>query len=155
MKTGTLCYVKRGNKVLMMNRNIKKGDIHKGKYNGLGGKLAPGETPEECVIREVKEESGLDIVNPVLHGILTFPAFDGIEDWMVFLFSAVSEEGELSDCNEGSLVWVDEDRLFDLPLWEGDPIFINWMKEPRFFSAKFIYNQGRLLSHSVVFYPYK
>ena len=79
MINATLCYVKNGNKTLMLHRIKKENDIHEGKWNGLGGKMEAGETPEECVIREVREESGLQIQNPALRGVLTFPNFDGLE----------------------------------------------------------------------------
>lgn len=86
MKLGTLCYVRNGDKTLMIHRNSREGDFHLGKYNGLGGKFEAGESPEECVIREIKEESGLDITEPQLKGVITFPLFDGVDDWYVFLF---------------------------------------------------------------------
>ena len=87
MKIGTLCYVRKGNKTLMIHRVKRDNDMHKGKWNGLGGKFNQGETPEECVIREVKEESGLSIKNPQLKGLITFPAADyPPEDWYVFVF---------------------------------------------------------------------
>ena len=88
MKIGTLCYIKKNNKTLMLHRVKKENDMHKNKWNGLGGKLIPGESPEECVIREIKEESGLNIKTPSLKGIITFPKFDNIEDWLVFVFTA-------------------------------------------------------------------
>src|SRR6476469_9924460 len=91
----TLCYVQKGGKTLMLHRVKKKNDIHEGKWNGLGGKMEQGETPEECVIREVREESGLRIDQPELRAILTFPEFDGHDDWLVFLFVANRFSGEL------------------------------------------------------------
>ena len=80
----------KNNQTLMLHRVKKENDMHEGKWNGLGGKLEAGETPEECVIREVKEESGLNIFNPKLHGFIAFPAFDEIQDWFVFIFSLFS-----------------------------------------------------------------
>jgi len=126
--------------------------MHEGKWNGLGGKLEMGETPEECVIREVAEESGLTIRNPQLKGVLTFPQFDGIDDWMAFLFTATQFEGELIDSPEGNLAWIDDSEIFGLNLWEGDRIFLKWVDEGRFFSGKFIYKNKKLIDHSVVFY---
>ncbi len=152
MKIGTLCYVKKEGKTLMLHRIKKENDIHKGKWNGLGGKLENGETPEECVVREVKEESGLEIKNPVLKGILTFPAFDGVEDWYVFVFTATEFEGEIIDSPEGKLEWIEDKKLTDLNLWEGDKIFLKWIEENRFFSAKFVYKDGKLLFYKVNFY---
>lgn len=152
MTLGTLCYVRRSDKTLMLHRVKKKHDIHQGKWNGLGGKLESGETPEECVIREVQEESGLTIADPSLKGILTFPAFGGIENWIVFVFEAHQFEGKLQESDEGILKWVDRTELFNLNLWEGDRIFLKWIEEGRFFSGKFIYKEDRLVHHHVVFY---
>ncbi|MCU7499207.1 MAG: 8-oxo-dGTP diphosphatase [Ignavibacteria bacterium] len=152
MKLATLCYVKRNGSTLMLHRIKKKNDMHEGKWNGLGGKLEKGETPEECVIREVQEESGLKINSPRLHGFITFPLFDGVEDWYVFVYSTDSFEGDLIDSNEGVLKWIPDNELFNLNLWEGDKTFIGWMLEGRFFSAKFSYKEGRLTDYSVVFH---
>jgi 8-oxo-dGTP diphosphatase len=152
MKLATLCYVFNGNKVLMINRNKRKDDMHLGKWNGLGGKFNPGETPEECVIREVYEESGLLIKNPVLRGFLTFPAFDDEEDWYVFVFTANEFSGHLTESYEGELEWIEWEKVTDLPLWEGDKYFLDWLNQDRFFSAKFIYKNSRYITHSVIFY---
>ncbi|MBT4136422.1 MAG: 8-oxo-dGTP diphosphatase [Candidatus Latescibacteria bacterium] len=152
MKIGTLCYIKHNDKTLMLHRVKKENDMHEGKWNGLGGKLEAGETPEECIIREVKEESGLTIYNPNLRGILTFPKFDGIDDWMAFLFTATQFEGELIDSPEGNLEWIEDTEVFNLNLWPGDRIFLNWVEENRFFSGKFIYKNKKLIDHSVIFH---
>jgi len=92
MKLATLCYIKDNstNKTLMLYRNKKENDYHEGKWNGLGGKFELGETPEECAIRELKEESGLTVENPKLKGLLTFPNFDGVDDWYVFVFVIIN-----------------------------------------------------------------
>jgi 8-oxo-dGTP diphosphatase len=148
----TLCYLRQGGRTLMVHRNKKPGDAHKGKYNGLGGKLEAGESPEDCVRREMKEETGLTILDPRLRGILTFPAFKDGEDWLVFVYTATSAAGELGDCPEGTLEWVEDARLLSLPLWEGDKVFLPWLEQGRFFSAKFVYRDGRLASHEAVFY---
>lgn len=152
MKLATLCYVQHGQKTLMLHRIKKPQDIHQGKWNGLGGKLLPGETPEQCVIREVEEESGITLSNPELRGILTFPNFDGNEDWYVFLFTATTTQDTFVDSPEGALSWIPDESLFELNLWEGDRMFLRWLSEGRFFSAKFVYREGALLEHSVVFY---
>lgn len=148
----TLCYVRRDGRTLMLHRNKKPGDVHRGKWNGLGGKLEPGESPEECVIREVREESGLAIEEPRLRGILTFPSFRPGEDWLVFVFTAARFSGTLGECAEGALEWVPDDALLDRPLWEGDRVFLPWLSQPRFFSGKFVYRDGALESHSARFY---
>jgi 8-oxo-dGTP diphosphatase len=136
----------------MLYRNKKENDFHEGKWNGLGGKFEPGETPEECVIREVKEESGLNIRNPNLSGIITFPLFDGENDWYVFVFTADEFEGEICDSDEGRLEWIEKDKLFELNLWEGDRIFMEWIFEERFFSAMFNYSDKKFIDYSVKFY---
>ena len=152
MKVSTLCYIKQNNQTLMLHRIKKKNDIHKNKWNGLGGKLERGESPEECVKREVFEESGLIIESPNLHGVITFPKFDGIDDWIVFVYTANNFEGNLIDCDEGKLDWVSDDQLLKLNLWEGDKIFIPWLTQDKFFSAKFIYEKKKLINYDVIFY---
>jgi 8-oxo-dGTP diphosphatase len=152
MKLATLCYVRRDGKTLMIHRMKKADDIHAGKWNGLGGKFEPGESPEDCVIREVMEESGLIIKNPIMKGFLTFPDFANDEDWYAFVFIAHDYEGELIDPQEGYLRWIDDNELLTLPLWEGDLIFLPWLNRPGFFSAKFRYLDGRLVDHEAAFY---
>tara|TARA_Y100000768_G_C23751930_1_gene574329 strand:- start:165 stop:623 length:459 start_codon:yes stop_codon:yes gene_type:complete len=152
MKVSTLCYIKQNNQTLMLHRIKKENDIHKNKWNGLGGKLEPGESPEECVKREVFEESGLIIESPNLHGVITFPKFDGIDDWIVFVYTANNFEGNLIECDEGKLDWVSDDQLLNLNLWEGDKIFIPWLTQDKFFSAKFIYEKKKLINYDVIFY---
>ena len=148
----TLCYVRKNGKTLMMHRVKKANDIHEGKWNGLGGKMESGESPEDCVVREVHEESGLRIRKPALRGILTFPEFDGQNDWIVFLYTASSFSGSVTECKEGWLEWIPTARLARLPLWEGDKFFLKWLQGKRFFSAKFVYRKGRLKEHRVQFY---
>ena len=109
MLLATLCYIKHDGKTLMVHRNKKPNDIHAGKWNGLGGKFEAGETPEECIRREVEEEAGLVIQNPRLHGLLVFTNFQG-NDWYVFVFTASEFEGQLSESSpEGRLAWIDDD----------------------------------------------
>jgi 8-oxo-dGTP diphosphatase len=153
MKLATLCYVQKDGKTLMIHRMKKKNDIHEGKWNGLGGKFEPGETPEECVVREVGEESGLRLTSYTLRGFLTFPLFARNEDWYAFVFTADGFEGELIDPAEGYLEWIDNEKLLDLNLWEGDRTFLPWLNQPGFFSGKFSYEEGRLVSHQAVHYP--
>lgn len=152
MKLATLCYVKAHGQTLMLHRIKKPNDMHQGKWNGLGGKLMPGETPEQCAIREVEEESGLRMLEPQLRGFLTFPAFDEIDDWYCFVFVAHEFTGDLIESDEGVLAWIDDDRLLDLNLWEGDRIFLPWLEQDGFFSGQFVYEKGRLVDHHVVFY---
>ena len=127
MKLATLCYVRQDGKTLMVHRIKKPNDMHQGKWNGLGGKLDSGETPEECAVREIYEESGLRVRNPALKGLLTFPGFANDEDWYAFVFVATDFDGELIDSPEGRLEWIDDERLFDLDLWDGDRVFLRWL----------------------------
>jgi len=148
----TLCYVRYDSQTLMLHRVKKANDMHEGKYNGLGGKFLPGETPEACAIREVQEESGLTMIEPKLKGFIDFPRFDGVNDWYVFIFTADKFTGEMIESDEGNLEWVPTDKLLDLHLWEGDKIFLKWLANDSFFSAKFVYENGKLKDHSVTFY---
>ena len=149
----TLCYILDKNEnILMLHRVKKENDIHKDKWNGLGGKFEKGESPEDCVIREVYEESGLTIKNPNLKGVITFPEFDGKNDWLVFVFLVKDFYGKLIDSNEGILEWISKEKILSLPLWEGDKIFIPWLFEKEYFSAKFIYKNKKLTDWSVIKY---
>ena len=152
MQLATLCYLRKNNKTLMLHRVKKENDMHEGKWNGLGGKFLPGETPEECALREVKEESGYEIGRLKLHGFIVFPLFDGVQDWNVFIFSGEDLSGEEIISDEGNLKWIEDDKLSDLRLWDGDKIFLKWLDEDRFFSAKFIYREGELQDYEVIFY---
>lgn len=152
MILATLCYVKQNGKTLMVYRNKKPNDIHAGKWNGLGGKFEAGETPEECIRREVKEEAGLVIQNPRLHGLLIFPKFKG-NDWYVFVFTATEFSGELIESPEGRLEWVEDERLASLNLWASDHIFLPWIEAGKFFSAKFEYEGDVMLGYEAAFYP--
>jgi 8-oxo-dGTP diphosphatase len=153
MKLGTLCYIEQNNQVLMLHRIKRENDMHRGLWVGLGGKMEPGESPEECVVREVREESGLSIHRPRMRGILTFPG-DGIdEDWYVFLFTASEFSGELIPCAEGVLQWIDKGELHALPMHEGDRLFLNWLDEnDGFLSAKCEYAYGKLKGYKFIAY---
>jgi len=151
MKLATLCYVKQSGKTLMIHRVKKANDLHAGKWNGLGGKLEPGESPEQCVIREVREESGLEIVHPRYHGLLIFADFAG-EDWFVWVFTANQFSGELIESNEGNLKWIPDDEVKSLNLWPSDQIFLPWLEKDKIFSARFQYHGDEMLGHEVAFY---
>jgi 8-oxo-dGTP diphosphatase len=148
----TLCYVRQGDSTLMIHRVKKDRDMHLGKWNGLGGKLFPGESPEDCAIREVFEESGLRVISLKLKGVLTFPQFQLGEDWYAFVFVINKFDGELIDSPEGHLCWIKNGDLMDLNLWEGDRIFLPWLEEPGIFSAKFYYSEGKLMDYVVNHY---
>jgi 8-oxo-dGTP diphosphatase len=152
IKLATLGYVRRDGHTLMLHRVKKAGDYHRGKWNGLGGKLLPGESPEECLRREVLEESGLTVEAATLRGIITFPNFDGVDDWYCFVYTVEQVSGELAASPEGELRWIPDEGLLDLNLWEGDRVFIPWLFEGRFFSAKFVYEGGVLRDYAVTFY---
>jgi len=152
MKLATLCYIRKDNNTLMLHRVKKKNDYHEGKWNGLGGKFEPGETPEECAVREIKEESGLIVREIKLKGFITFPMFDGKDDWYVFVFVINKFEGTLIDSPEGNLSWIPNEELLNINLWDGDKIFIPWLEQDKFFSAKFNYRGKEFLNYSVEFY---
>jgi 8-oxo-dGTP diphosphatase len=152
MKLATLCYLRKEGHTLMVHRVKKENDMHAGKWNGLGGKFEPGESPEDCTRREIFEESGLMARELILKGVLTFPQFSNAEDWYVFVFVVSDFEGQLIDSPEGDLKWVPDDQLLDLNLWPGDRIFLPWLEQPKFFSGKFMYEMGKLVQHEVAFY---
>jgi len=152
MKLATLCYIRNQGKTLMVHRIKKANDVHQGKWNGLGGKLEPGETPEECASREIYEESGLIARKLEWKGILTFPDFANNEDWYAFVFVVPEFEGALIDSVEGDLHWIDNKELSNLNLWEGDTIFLPWLERPEFFSGKFVYKEGRLVDYQLSIY---
>lgn len=152
MKLAVLCYLEKEGKTLMLHRVKKADDYHEGKWNGLGGKFEQGETPEECAKREVLEESGFLMQEPKLKGLITFPMFDKKDDWYVFIYTCDKFTGSLIDSPEGNLEWIPNDKVSELNLWEGDKIFLNWIYQDKFFSAKFIYDNGRYINHEVIFY---
>lgn len=137
----TLCYIYGPSGVLMMHRTKKENDINKDKYIGVGGHLEHGESPEECVLREVKEETGLRMTSFRLRGIITF-VIDDIDE-ITFLYTCDGFEGEIRGgdaCNEGELIWIEEDRIEELPIWPGDKIFFRLLKErDDVFSLKLTY----------------
>lgn len=151
IKLCTLAYVRDGERTLMLRRPDDHPD-QSGKYNGLGGKFEPGESPEQCLAREVLEESGLVVREAELKGFLTFPAFDGADDWYVFVYLVTSFSGTATAGAEGELHWIPTAELAALPLWEGDRHFLPWLDQPRLFSAVFRYVNGRYSGHDVEFY---
>ena len=133
MHNSTLCYITRGNDVLMLHRVKKKNDINKDKWIGVGGKFEGAESPDECILREAREETGLTLISYKCRGIVTF-VNDGCEGEYMFLFTADGFEGELKECDEGDLQWVSREFLDGLPKWEGDQIFLDllWQDAPFF-----------------------
>lgn len=133
MHNSALCYLLRGNDVLMLHRVKKKNDINKDKWIGIGGKFEPEEAPEECLLREAKEETGLTLTSWRCRGVVTFLNEGGEGEYM-YLFTADGFEGTLKVCNEGDLAWVSREFLHSLPMWEGDRIFLEllWQDAPFF-----------------------
>ena len=146
-KLTTLCYIEKDNKYLMLHRVKKKEDINKGKWIGVGGHFEKMESPDDCLIREVKEETGLNLTSYRARGIITFIYGSDIVEYM-HLYTADGFEGSLIECNEGVLKWIDKEDVFNLELWEGDRIFLKFLLEEReFFSLKLIYNtEDKLIS---------
>ena len=140
----TLCYVLRGDEVLMLHRVKKKNDINQDKWIGIGGKFEENESPDACLLREAKEETGLTLTNYQLRGIVTFLS-DRAEGEYMYLFTADGFQGELTACDEGDLQWVSRDFLDQLPKWEGDQIFLDlmWNNAP-FFLLTLRYEGDRL-----------
>lgn len=150
----TLAFVRRGERTLMLERAPRAADdAHAGRWNGLGGKFLPGESPEACLRREVREEAGIEVEDATLKGCITFPAFDGVRDVYTFVFVVTRFRGEpLLEGPEGRLHWVPTHSVATLPLWEGDPVFLPWLERPGVFSATFRYVRGRFAGHDVVHY---
>ncbi|MBP5491531.1 MAG: 8-oxo-dGTP diphosphatase [Clostridiales bacterium] len=144
----TLCYIYGPSGILMLHRTKKENDINKDKYIGVGGHLEHGESPEECVMREVKEETGLTMKSFRLRGIITF-VIDDIDE-CTFLYTCDDFEGDLITCKEGDLEWIDPERIEELPLWPGDKIFFRLLKERQdVFSLKLTYIHDQLTEAAV------
>ena len=141
----TLCYITRGEEVLMLHRVKKKNDVNKDKWIGIGGKFLDGESPDECLLREAKEETGLALTSWRCRGIVTF-LNDCCEGEYMYLFTADSWEGDLKECDEGDLQWISRDFLDSLPKWEGDQIFLDLLwKDAPFFLLTLRYSGDKLL----------
>lgn len=141
----TLCYIEKDGKYLMLHRVKKKNDINQDKWIGVGGKFEAEESPEECVLREAKEETGFLLTEYRFRGIVTFVSGNGETEYM-HLFTAAGFEGEMISCSEGNLEWVDKDRIAELNIWEGDKIFLKLLVErEEFFSLKLVYDGGERL----------
>lgn len=139
MQNTTLCYIEREGQYLMLHRVKKKNDVNQDKWVGVGGKFEDKESPEECLLREVKEETGLTLTRYAYRGLVTFVS-DRWETEYMHLFTADSFEGDMIVCDEGDLEWVDKQAVQDLPIWTGDKIFLDLLTrgEP-FFSLKLSY----------------
>ena len=149
MILSTHCYIERDDQILMMHRIKKKNDIHMNRWVGLGGKMNPGETPEQCIIREIYEESNLKANSVKLRGFITFPDFMGDNDWYMFLFSCDDFSGDVIENEEGKLKWIPKSDINQLNMLEGDKIFMKWMTKYNFFTARFIYKDDELIDYSL------
>ena len=149
MKQTTLCYLERGDEYLMLHRTKKKNDENHDKWIGVGGKFEAGESPEDCMHREIFEETGLTVTAYRYRGIVTFVS-DIYETEYMHLFTVTDWEGEARECDEGELAWIKKQKLFDLTLWQGDRIFLRLLQEDvPFFSLKLTY-QGDELQEAVL-----
>ena len=149
-KLTTLCYIENENQYLMLHRIRKKNDVNHDKWIGVGGKFERGESPEECLLREVKEETGYTLTSWKYRGIITFVYGEDIAEYMS-LYTADKYEGTQIDCDEGVLEWVDKDKISELNLWEGDRIFFRLLDErDDFFSLKLVYNTEDVLQQAVL-----
>jgi 8-oxo-dGTP diphosphatase len=152
MLNTTLCYIEQDGSYLMLLRNKKKVDINKNKWIGVGGKFEEAESPEECLLREVKEETGLTLLDYRLRGIVTFVS----EGWgyeYMYLFTADRFEGTLTACNEGELRWIPKEEVPKLNVWEGDRAFLTLLaQDSPFFSMKLRYQGDELVEKQVKLY---
>ena len=146
MTNTCLCYIERDNKYLMLHRVKKKNDLNRDKWVGIGGKFEEGETPEESCLRESFEETGLTLKNLSYRGLVTFVSDEWGTEYM-HLFHSNSFEGDLKECDEGNLEWVEKSDVYNLPLWAGDKIFLRLLdKKIPFFSLKLVYEGEKLIN---------
>ena len=149
----TLCYIEQDGKYLMLHRTKKKQDINGGKWIGVGGHLEEGESPEDCLVREVREETGLTLASYTFRGLITFIS-DRQETELMCLFTADGFEGEPGACNEGELAWIPKTEVPALPTWEGDAVFLEILlrDDPRFFTLRLAYEGDKLIDKKLQFY---
>ena len=149
-KLSTLCYIEKDDKYLMLHRTVKENDVNKDKWIGVGGHFEYGESPEECLLREVKEETGYTLTSWAYRGIVTFVYGEDVVEYMS-LYTADGFEGEPIDCDEGELEWVEKSKIETLKLWEGDKIFFDLLeRDCDFFSLKLVYNIEDILKSAVL-----
>ena len=146
MNFTTLCYIEKENKYLILHRTSKKKDGNKDKWIGVGGHFEEGESPEECLLREVKEETGLELTSYQFRGIVTFISDEWPDEYMC-LYTADKYTGDIGNCDEGELVWVEKGKIMNLNIWEGDKIFLKLLIENQpFFSLKLEYKGDKLIN---------
>ena len=152
MRNTTLCYIEKDDKYLMLHRVKKENDQNKDKWIGVGGKFEDGETPEDCVRREVLEETGLTLTEYKYRGIVTF-VLKGWGTEYMHLFTATGFTGEMKTCDEGDLVWMPKSEIENLEIWEGDKVFFRLLaEESGFFSLKLVYENDMLIETDVYKY---
>ena len=141
----SLCYLERDGKYLVLHRTKKENDENQDKWIGVGGKFEPGETPDQCALREVKEETGLTMTDFALRGLIVFVSDVWGTEYM-YLYTATKWRGRLIDCDEGELVWLDKKALFEKNLWEGDRLVLKALDErTEFFMMKLRYEGEKLV----------
>ena len=144
MLNTTLCYIEKDGRVLMLHRTKKQNDLNVDKWIGVGGKFEDKESPEDCLLRETREETGLTLTDYRYRGIVTFVSDRWPTEYM-HLFTATGFTGRQKECDEGELVWIEKTRLAELTLWEGDKIFLRLLEQNvPFFSLKLVYEGERL-----------
>ena len=149
MILSTLCYIEKDNKYLMLHRTKKKNDISKDKWLGIGGKFEEGESPEECIVREVMEETGLKLNSYQLRTIVTYVSTNWETEYM-YVFTSNDFTGKLIECNEGDLQWIDKKEVTKLNTWEGDKIFMEKLQNDNiFFTVKFEYDGDKLIKYNL------
>jgi 8-oxo-dGTP diphosphatase len=148
MVLSTLCYIEKEGQYLLLHRIKKENDVNRDKWIGVGGKFLEGESPEECLLREVKEETGLTLTRWRFRGIVTFVCPPWPIEYM-HLYTADGFEGEVGVCDEGVLEWVDKQKVCDLPIWEGDRLFLERLRQDAPpFSLKLVYENDRLIEYT-------
>lgn len=149
MQNTTLCYIEKDGAYLMLHRVKKVNDVNKDKWIGVGGHMRENESPDECVARETLEETGLRLTAYRLRGIITFISNEYEGEYM-YLYTADGFTGTLGECDEGTLEWVPKDRVTELPIWEGDKLFLEELTRDRgFFTMKLVYSGEKLSTHSL------
>ena len=145
MRLTTICYIEQDGNYLMLHRTKKENDQSHDKWLGVGGKFDKDESPDECILREVKEETGLTLTSYQLRGVMTFVS-DIWETEYMFIYTADEFEGELDECSEGDLQWIKKTEVMNLKLWEGDKIFLKKLiDEDGFFTVKMEYEGEKLV----------
>lgn len=145
----TLCYIEQDDKYLMLHRIKKEKDLNKDKWIGVGGHFEEGESPGECLLREVWEETNLRLLSYRPRAFITFVSDEWGTEYM-HLFTANEFEGELKECDEGELCWIEKSKVYDLPIWEGDKIFFRMLEENQeYFFLKLQYEGERLVRVTV------